>query len=78
MDNSDCGRELRTEVTEDQLCAGGEEGKSACKGDSGGGLYIRREKDEEEVVRKDPWYVFGIVSFGVPNCVIAKPEVYVR
>ena len=72
-DNSDCSRELRTKVTTSQVCAGGEFGQSACNGDSGGGLYIRRENDELA-----PWYLFGIVSFGVPNCQIAKPEVYVR
>ena len=60
-------------MRETQVCAGGEYGKSACNGDSGGGLYIRREKD-----KLAPWYLFGIVSFGVPNCQIAKPEVYVR
>ena len=79
-ENSDCSRELRTNVTEDQLCAGGEAGKSACNGDSGGGLYIRREGEQKGVTvdRKDPWYLLGVVSFGVPNCRIAKPEVYVR
>ena len=59
-------------MRDDQLCAGGELGKSACNGDAGGGLFIRREAQET------PWYLFGILSFGPPNCTIAKPEVYVR
>ena len=56
-----------------QVCAGGEVGKSACNGDSGGGLFIRREGDKEA-----PLYLFGIVSFGIQNCETGKPEVYVR
>ena len=79
--NSDCSKELNTNVAKEQVCAGGELGKSACNGDSGGGLFIRKEAKEEAVevkVKKAPWYLFGIVSFGVPNCQIAKPEVYVR
>jgi len=73
LDSSDCRQKLRTKVSQNQVCAGGEFGKSACNGDSGGGLFIRRQKDQLA-----PWYLFGIVSFGVPNCEAGKPEVYVR
>ena len=54
-----------------QVCAGGERGKSACKGDSGGGLFIN---DEEG----GPWYLFGIVSFGGFDCEAEIPEAYTR
>ena len=54
-----------------QVCAGGEFGKSSCRGDSGGGLFIHEP-------REGPWYLFGIVSFGGFNCVEEKPEVYTR
>ena len=56
-----------------QVCAGGEAGKSACRGDSGGGLFIRQEQP-----REGAWYLFGIVSFGGFDCVAEVPEVYTR
>ena len=54
-----------------QVCAGGEFGKSSCRGDSGGGLFIHEPTE-------GPWYVFGIVSFGGFDCEAEIPEVYTR
>ena len=54
-----------------QVCAGGERGKSACRGDSGGGLFINDEDG-------GPWYLFGIVSFGGFDCEAEIPEAYTR
>ena len=62
-------------MSDKQVCAGGEFGKSACNGDSGGGLLIR---EDDDVASEAPYYLFGIVSFGYKNCLAAKPEVYVR
>ena len=65
-------------ISEKQLCAGGEFGKSACRGDSGGGLFINDPGKETSYRKKEPWYLFGVVSFGSPNCEASVPEVYVR
>ena len=66
-------------ISDKQLCAGGELGKSACRGDSGGGLFINDPDKGQSYYRIEPWYLFGIVSFGSQNCEEASvPEVYVR
>ena len=76
-----------------QICAGGEKGKSACRGDSGSGLFLKvrclqiecQYQDnaicqDESKTRSEgpPWYIIGIVSYGASNCEVAIPEVYVR
>ncbi|XP_052890147.1 LOW QUALITY PROTEIN: uncharacterized protein LOC128298439 [Anopheles moucheti] len=43
-----------TQLTQEMFCAGGEQGVSACNGDSGGGLFL-------EIGGK--WFIRGIVSF---------------
>merc|ERR1712113_1285260 len=64
--------ENKFEINPDlQVCAGGERGKSACKGDSGGGLFINDEDG-------GPWYLFGIVSYGGFDCEAEVPEAYTR
>ena len=63
-------------LTEDQVCAGGEPGKGSCGGDSGGGLFTRKEGAEAE--EEEPWYLLGIVSYGKPTCGVGVPEVYTR
>uniref|UniRef100_A0A4Q8K383 limulus clotting factor C n=1 Tax=Hadronyche cerberea TaxID=1107879 RepID=A0A4Q8K383_HADCE len=55
VSRSECQKKLVSRITPNMLCAGGEEGKDACIGDSGSGLTVKRG-DENVLV--------GIVSFG--------------
>ncbi|KAF2881990.1 hypothetical protein ILUMI_24171 [Ignelater luminosus] len=64
--NQDCAtfyRQRDIQVAGSQICAGGERGKNACNGDSGGPLMYRDRKEEEE-----NWVTVGIVSFGLEKC----------
>jgi len=56
---------------ERQICAGGEDGKDSCNGDSGGPLFARE-------VTADPWVQIGLVSFGTVRCARGIPGVYTR
>jgi len=66
----------------DQICAGGEEGKDSCSGDSGGPLYMRHiiegEKRSSYFESSKPWYLLGIVSFGTKRCGVGYPGIYTR
>ena len=53
-----------------QICAGGS-AKDACRGDSGGGIFIRGNEGK-------PWYAIGIVSFGSRDCGNGNAGVYTR
>ncbi|KAI4459235.1 hypothetical protein MML48_6g00020129 [Holotrichia oblita] len=67
-----CEQRYRTvgqSLTDRQLCAGGEQGYSACTGDSGGPLMA--------MTNDDTWYAEGIVSFGATRCGTENwPSVY--
>ncbi|XP_072394641.1 phenoloxidase-activating factor 1-like [Diabrotica undecimpunctata] len=66
-------RILRLNLTDSQICAGGEDGKDACKGDSGGPLMRRSKSNPLQ------WYQEGIVSFGNTECGTAGlPGVYTK
>jgi len=67
------GQTART-PQQNQVCAGGEPGKSSCKGDSGGGLYIQNKKQRDSA----PWYLLGIVSLGSKFCGDGSPGLYTR
>lgn len=77
MTNKDCARhfiESGINITETQICAGGEKGKDSCEGDSGGPLMYRYTTENEE-----NWICIGVVSFGVGRCGSEQqPGVYTR
>lgn len=50
------------QLTDEQLCAGGEEGVDSCRGDSGAPLMLTAFQSHEK------WIVFGIVSHGPSKC----------
>ena len=61
---------------EAQMCAGGEEGRDSCVGDSGSAL-MREEKSTFERVRR--YKLLGVVSFGPRLCgTKGVPGVYTR
>jgi len=63
-----------------QICAGGEEGKDSCKGDSGGPLFIKHlaQNGQPSTDDEDPVFVIGIVSFGGYFCGKGLPAIYTR
>lgn len=80
VNNKDCQLAYKmvgksVSLKKSQICAGGEEGKDSCEGDSGGPL-MQLEWDHQGL-RK--WVTVGIVSFGFPACgTIGVPGVYTR
>lgn len=74
---SECTRILNTNrrITPNQLCAGGEEGKDSCEGDSGGPLMRTYEDLADNTIQ---WYQEGVVSWGVQCGRAHLPAVYTR
>lgn len=61
---------LLTQLSDQQVCAGGVIGQDSCKGDSGGPLME---------VRDDKIYLVGVVSFGMKPCAVkGRPGVYTK
>lgn len=57
------------------MCAGGEEGKDSCRGDSGGPLMALFADENQDI----NWYCVGVVSFGPSPCGMKGwPGVYTR
>lgn len=61
------GNLLSLEISVNEICAGGDEGKDACQGDSGGPLF-----DKQKMIQ------IGIVSFGEGCGRPGLPGVYTR
>ena len=59
------------------MCAGGEDGKDSCVGDSGSALM--REKKSKNILSKGLHELIGVVSFGPRKCgTEGVPGVYTR
>jgi len=76
INNVDCENKLRRtrlgydfKLDSGFICAGGEEGKDACKGDGGGPLVCEKQ---------GIWYLSGIVSWGVGCGQHDVPGVYTK
>jgi len=54
-----------------QICAGGVPGKDTCQGDSGGPMIVT-----SNIANPTDAQVIALVSYGKPNCAVAKPGVY--
>ncbi|RWS15884.1 hypothetical protein B4U79_07923 [Dinothrombium tinctorium] len=59
-----------SDVTDNQVCARGLEGQTACNGDSGGPLFCVNEGQKFELI--------GDVSYGTRDCPQGYPVVYTR
>ncbi|XP_072395727.1 phenoloxidase-activating factor 1-like [Diabrotica undecimpunctata] len=63
----------KVKLNENQICAGGEDGKDSCQGDSGGPLMKKSNADSPH------WYQEGITSFGLSACGIEGfPGIYTK
>ena len=61
---------INKEISDEMLCAGGQEGKDSCQGDSGGPLVRRLSSNQ--------WVLAGIVSFGYNCGDRGVPAIYTR
>ncbi|XP_058822246.1 CLIP domain-containing serine protease B4-like [Topomyia yanbarensis] len=65
------GKALRVQLGLGQFCAGSDDGRDTCNGDSGGPLM-------KEVATQGRFYLAGLVSFGPKRCGEQLPGVYTR
>lgn len=61
-------KQARIFIGDTQICAGGEEGRDTCVGDSGGPLMMKSDNGT--------WYATGVVSFGISCGTKGWPGVY--
>ena len=75
-----CREEVgRDRIFSGHLCAGGVDGGAdSCKGDSGGGLYVKKNTTDFGELESSPYLMVGVVSFGSFECGIGVPGVYTR
>ena len=64
--------ECEATIKSNMFCAGGNVGEDICKGDSGGGAFMR------DTVGLGPWYFVGIGSSGSRFCGSGKPRIFTR
>ena len=69
---NECQETFNQDLDETHLCAGGEQGKGACNGDNGGGLFSKLSDGR--------WEVVGVASSGIKYCddEIGIPVVFTR
>ncbi|KAF6200045.1 hypothetical protein GE061_006345 [Apolygus lucorum] len=74
VDNEICRKfymSRRVNIDSSHICAGAEAGKDSCRGDSGGPLMIKNDKNKA-------FYLIGVVSFGASCGQPGAPGVYTR
>lgn len=78
VDSQQCNQKyagVNVQLGPNQLCAGGEQGKDSCRGDSGGPLMVSYGSEPN----KNNWFLIGVVSFGPSPCGLEGwPGVYTR
>ncbi|KAF5305583.1 hypothetical protein FQA39_LY01674 [Lamprigera yunnana] len=72
-----CTKKIRQRgpITDDQICAGGTDGKDTCAGDSGGPLM---GKFPEIIKGRKQFYQEGVVAWGVGCGITGFPAIYTR
>ena len=80
FDGDDCRKRYASQgayiSTQSQLCAGGEEGRDSCSGDSGSVLMTRDTLPNDLL---PSWKFIGVVSFGPKTCGTKNmPGVYAK
>ncbi|KAF2890882.1 hypothetical protein ILUMI_15291, partial [Ignelater luminosus] len=77
MSNSDCAPTYKRNgvtLVSSQICAGGEQAKDSCTGDSGGPLMV-----VDRIVKEENYIIHGVVSFGPTPCGVENfPGIYTR
>ncbi|KAF2887632.1 hypothetical protein ILUMI_18541 [Ignelater luminosus] len=78
VSREECKKKLENvnrHVTSQHLCAGGERGKDACRGDGGGALMNIYSEDGSDSLN---WVQYGIGSWGVGCGRVGYPAAYTR
>ena len=79
MDHVQCVemyKKIYAKFGENQICAGGEPGKDACYGDSGGPLMHTFKSSAPNSVQQ--WYEEGVVSRGIGCGIENNPAIYTK